>query len=109
MAGDDRGVTVELPISCSVEERDGYFAATTRQFGMVVYAPTAGGALDRVDEAVRSYLDGFEGLEDARDYFNRHRIEHSVHYPPADAGGTDGGHALTWRPRVSADYDRRDD
>ncbi len=107
MAGDDRGVTVELPITCSVEERDGHFAAATRQFGMVVYAPTAGGVVDRVDEAVRFYLDGFESLEDARDYLDRHRIEHSVHYSPAAADGADGGHALRWRPRVTVDCDRR--
>ena len=104
MAGDDRGVMIGLPITCSVEERDRHFAAAIRQFGMVVYGPTAGGVGDRVDEAVRFYLDGPEGLENAWVYFDRHRIEQSVHYPPSDA---DGGCALRRRISVTVANVRR--
>ena len=88
------GATVGLEVEYLLEERDGHFAAATRQFGLVVYAPTAEGIERRIDEAVAFYMDGFADLDEAREYLERHRIGHSVHYPPAGGDAPGQGHAL---------------
>ena len=101
------GAAVGLEVEYLLEERGDHFAAATRQFGLVVYSPTAEGIERRIDEAVAFYMDGFGDLDEAREYLDRHRIGHSVHYPPAGADAPGGGHGLR-RVTVPAPGGRRE-
>ena len=51
--------TVTLDMEVHVEERDGYWAATTRPFAITVYADTSQGVEERAVDAVRFRLERY--------------------------------------------------
>ncbi len=72
--------TLSFYINVRVEEREGYFAASTKPFAITVYGDTEGEAEERALEAVNLLLAKYSKSVKVMDsYLNRMDIKHTVY------------------------------
>ena len=73
---------VEVQVKSTVEQRANGWAAYIQPIGTFVYADTVETVMDRIPQAMRSFIttsaSGPNGLVDLEEYFDRHNVEYSV-------------------------------
>lgn len=71
--------TLSFDVEVKVEEREGYFAASTNPFAITAYDDTEGKAEERAVQAVTLLLGKYSSTtEELSNYLNRMGVKHTV-------------------------------